>query len=454
MFDSTADGILAVDRTGKITTFNRKFAELWNIPESVMAARDDRAAIATVLDKLEDPVAFEAKINALYARPQEHSDDLLKLRNGRVIARHSQPQWLQDDIIGRVWVFRDVTAQIQAEEALEQERNLLRAVVDTLPYVIFAKDAQGRKILSNLGDQAAMGVQSETEAFGKTDFEIYSQELAEKYAAEDRPVLEEGRVLDIENPYIDPTGQQHWLAGSKRPFKNQAGEIVGLVGMFHDVTSIKQAEDEREALIAELETNNAELERFVYTVSHDLKSPLITIKGFLGFLEQDAAGNAERFRHDIDLIADAVDKMQQLLDELLELSRIGRLNNPPEQVQITGLAHEAAATVAGTLREGGVQVDIAPDMPVVVGDRTRLREVFENLIGNAAKFMGDQPQPQIDIGARESDGEPVFYVRDNGIGIEPQYQNKIFDLFEKLDPTSEGTGIGLAIVKRIVETHG
>ena len=182
---------------------------------------------------------------------------------------------------------------------------------------------------------------------------------------------------------------------------------------------------------------------------------MITIKGFLGFLEQDAAsGNAERLRKDVAFITKATDAMQQLLDELLELSRIGRLMNPPQEIPMSDLAREAAELVAGQLTVRGVQVDIASDMPIVHGDRPRLREVFENLLSNAAKYMGDQSQPRVKVGACQDDGQTVFYVRDNGMGIEPQYHDKVFDLFEKLDPKSEGTGIGLAIVKRIVEVHG
>jgi chemotaxis family two-component system sensor kinase Cph1 len=216
----------------------------------------------------------------------------------------------------------------------------------------------------------------------------------------------------------------------------------------------QKAEQDLRQREEQLKAKNAELERFTYTVSHDLKSPLITIKGFLGFLEKDAlAGDIERMHGDMAHLTNAADKMQQLLDELLELSRIGRLVNPPQSVSMTELAREAAELVAGQLNARGVQVDIAPDMPIVAGDRPRLREVYENLLSNATKFMGDQAQPRVEVGVREDAGHMVFYVRDNGIGIEPQYRDQIFELFEKLDPGSEGTGIGLAIVKRVVETH-
>ena len=145
--------------------------------------------------------------------------------------------------------------------------------------------------------------------------------------------------------------------------------------------------------------------------------------------------------------------MDSLLSELLELSRIGRLLNPPEEVDLVRLAREAIETLDSRIHSGRMTIHIAPNLPRVTGDRPRLREVFENLIENAAKFMAGQANPLIEIGMRGK-GDPVFFVKDNGIGIEPQYHQKIFSLFEKLDPTMEGTGIGLALVKRIIEIHG
>jgi PAS domain S-box-containing protein len=235
-------------------------------------------------------------------------------------------------------------------------------------------------------------------------------------------------------------------------FANQAAVAIVNARM---VTELKQAETEREALIAELEAKNAELERFTYTVSHDLKNPLITIRGFLGYLERDAAaGNMEKWQADMARITGAAEKMHLLLDELLELSRIGRLMNPPVDVPLSELAHEAASLVAGRIAGRGVTVDIAPDLPTVYGDRIRLRELFENLIDNAVKFMGDQPHPRVEVGARREGEATVCFVRDNGTGIDPRFHEKVFGLFERLDQKVEGTGVGLAIVRRIVEVHG
>ena len=217
----------------------------------------------------------------------------------------------------------------------------------------------------------------------------------------------------------------------------------------------RSSEAQYRALVAELELKNAELERFTYTVSHDLKSPLITLRGFLGYMEADArAGNLERLMADIGRIVDATDKMRRLLDELLELSRIGRLVNPPQDVPFAEIAREALELVRGRLDARGVRVEVAPGLPVVRGDRARLVEVVQNLVDNAAKFMGGEPQPRVEIGAREGADPVVLFVRDNGIGVAPQHRERVFRLFDKLDPDGEGTGVGLALVKRIVELHG
>jgi PAS domain S-box-containing protein len=213
---------------------------------------------------------------------------------------------------------------------------------------------------------------------------------------------------------------------------------------------------ERETLITDLTAKNAELERFIYTVSHELKAPLVTIKGYLGYLTQDAiSGNSERLKGDTQRISNAVEKMKDLLNDLLELSRIGRLMNPSQNISFDEVVRDALETVHGQLAAHGVTVHTQSGLPVVYGDRQRLTEVLQNLLDNAAKYMGNQKEPLIEIGqSGEEDGKSIFFVRDNGVGIASEYCERIFGLFNKLDASTEGTGIGLALVKRIVEVHG
>ncbi len=218
---------------------------------------------------------------------------------------------------------------------------------------------------------------------------------------------------------------------------------------------LEAQERERARLISDLEAKNAELERFTYTVSHDLKSPLITVRAYLDSIGQDLdRGQSERVREDLRRVSSASDRMRELLDGLLKLSRVGRIVNAPEAVPLQALAEEAVAMARGRLAARGVVTAVAPNLPVVRVDRQRMLDVFVNLLDNAAKFMGDEAEPRLLIDAKAEDGVVTVRVRDNGIGIDPAHHHRVFGLFERLNPSSEGTGLGLALAHRIVDAHG
>ena len=171
-------------------------------------------------------------------------------------------------------------------------------------------------------------------------------------------------------------------------------------------------------------------------------------------VEDARKGDMPHLEKDARRITDAAEIMQALLSELLQLSRIGKIINLPQPTPFALLVSEAVELLDGPLAERGVRVEIAPNLPVVNVDHVRIREVLINLLENAIKFLGSQPDPVIRIGVDHSGTEPVFFVQDNGIGINPRYLDRIFNLFERLNVTVYGTGIGLPIVRRIIEVHG
>lgn len=362
----------------------------------------------------------------------------------------------EDKIYRIVTTTMNITDRKKAEEALRISENRLRQIIDLVPHFIFAKDNDGKFIIVNKAVAEAYGTTVEA-LTGKMDVDFSKNEQeTEHFRKDDMEVINEGIPKIIPEELItDSTGKKRLLHTTKIPFIISDSISPGVLGVSVDITENKRIEKERENLIKELETKNSELESFTYTVSHDLKSPLITIKGFIGMLETDIQSN-DKERVDLDLrrIKDAANKMAELLDDLLELSRIGRVSRQPIKIPVQTLVNEALSFIRWRLEKKNLQVIVQPDMPVAYGDGSRLVEVFQNLIENAIKFMGKQMNPRVEIGSKIEGGEQVIYVKDNGIGIDPKYHETIFGLFNKLDAKSEGTGIGLALVKRIIEVHG
>ena len=433
-----------------------------------------------------DPTRFEATFEAFFNAV--HPDDRALLRNTLYEAADARAAFQMEERILRpdgdlrhlvtrgevitdevgnpvrmIGVCQDITARKQVEERLRRSEELHRKNE--------ARLAEAQRI-AHLGNW---------EWDLATDHQHWSDELYRIYGLEAKPeAVTYQTFLDLVHPddlayvkrtteaivdgkpqsplefrIIRPDGVIRIVSGEATLFCDETGRPSRVAGTAQDITERKKAEAERKKFIQELNAKNAELERFVYTASHDLKTPLVTIKGFAGLLEKDAAaGDTEEVKAHLDRIKAAADKMGRLLQELLELSRIGRLFNPLENVALTDLAHEAATGLAEQIEARGVIVEIADTMPVIFGDRHRLSEVFHNVIDNAIKFMGDQPKPRITIGARLDKDAALCRVHDNGMGIADAYHEKIFGLFEQLDQRADGTGIGLALVKRIVEVHG
>jgi signal transduction histidine kinase/ligand-binding sensor domain-containing protein len=256
--------------------------------------------------------------------------------------------------------------------------------------------------------------------------------------------------LSLEITLLSHVWQTWW-------FQALAGAMF--LGLFAGVLAVsvgrvRRRARELEALNAALESRSAEVERFAYAMSHELKTPLVAIGGFLGLAQRNAdAGNGTQLREDLGRVEIAARRMGDVLRDLLELLRAGRMIGETAPVALGEVAREALER--SDLAQRGVAVEITGELPTVVGDRERLREVFELLLDNAASFTRRQPHPRVEIAFRLGRrGEAVLRVRDNGDGVAPEHREQIFGLFERLNASTQGTGVGLTLAKRIVELHG
>ena len=386
----------------------------------------------------------------------EHVETFHRRKDGTIfpVEVFSRHLWLGENEFHVAFV-QDITARKKVEEAQRASEEKYRSLFETSPESITLVGLDGKVLDCNEATAAITGL-PRGELIGKPFLELGFLDEADLPMIMERfAQISSGKLFDPFQLKIIPDRNkvlwlEIYLALLKKDDELQAIQVIA-----RDITDQKQNEIERENLIQKLEMQNAELERFAYTVSHDLKSPLITIGGFLGLLEEDALkGNTEKLKEDIRRINNATKKMQNLLNEVLELSRVGRLMNPPENVPFQEIVQDALERLEGQLEASNVQVEVSGDLPIVHGDRNRLVEVVQNLVDNGIKFMGEQPKPEIEIGVKKENGQDIFFVRDNGIGIDKKYHDLIFGLFNKLENHVPGTGIGLALVKRIVEVHG
>jgi PAS domain S-box-containing protein len=372
----------------------------------------------------------------------------------------------------------EIAERRQAEEALRQsdQRERQRAaelavVLDAVPAAVWiAQDPDCSHITGNrAGDevlQLSRGAESSLTAAASTrptHFRVVKD--GRQLADEELPVQRAARgttLQDVEFTLVFDDGTVRHMLGNATPLRDEQGQARGAVAAFVDVTRRKQAEEalaertvQLERTNRELVATNAELEEFTHVASHDLQEPLRTLTAFSDFLRKDLdLPLPAKAAQDLGFITDAAKRMQTLIQDLLALSRAGRVAKKREKVSLGECADQALEALAIRVKETGAKIT-REKLPEVWGDSTLLKQLYQNLIGNALKFTGEQP-PVIRLTAEEREGSLVFGVKDNGIGIDTRYAQQVFQPFRRLHARTdyEGSGIGLAICRKIAERHG
>jgi len=357
-----------------------------------------------------------------------------------------------------------ITQRQQAEVAVRRGEEMYRSLVEHLPQRIIVKDRNSVFVSCNANFAREHALQPEQIA-GLDDFAFYPRELAEKYRADDQAVMAAEIPSELEElNQVD--GQERWVHVHKVPYRDDLGQVVGVLGIFEDITSRKQAEAEICSLNQSLERRvqertaqllaaNGELEAFSYSVSHDLRAPLRAIHGFARILMDDYRQQLDdQGRRVLDVVSSEAQRMGRLIDDLLNFCRLGKCALQVAHVDMEGMVRE----VYCELRHGatGRQVELYVDrLPAATADPVLVRQVWANLLDNALKYTRRQARARIEIGGSTANGESVYYIRDNGVGLDTRYADKLFRVFERLHEPEEfeGTGVGLATVQRIVQLH-
>ncbi len=366
---------------------------------------------------------------------------------------------------------QDITDRKQAEIALQESEQRLRAILDNYPAIIYHKDLQGRYVFVNRQHEIVFQI-TQDRVIGRTDWDIFPAELAQSYMANDKAVLEAGKPMEFEEVLADIEGVKTYLS-IKFPLVHADGVPYAVCGISIDISDRKRTEEvlrqakedleikvqertvELQKLNEELQRSNQELEQFAYIASHDLQEPLRAVAGYTQLLEAEYRERLDPTAQEyMNYVVDGAARMQQLIRDLLEYSRVGTREQVFASTNCNAVLHLTLENLQVAIAESNAIITQDP-LPTITADKNQLVQLFQNLIGNAIKFCRDKP-PQVHIAAKLTDGVWCFEVRDRGIGMKPQYLDRIFVVFKRLHTRKEfpGTGIGLAICKKIVERHG
>ncbi len=400
-----------------------------------------------------DPPKDPAKLRELANAYHVDYDDLVREAN----AYDSRPAYIVEMAKNRLQASARLIGALverkRVEDVLRESEARYRALVENIPQKIFMKSRDCKWTSINKNFARGLGIRPE-EVVGKVDWDLFPKKLADKYHADDVRVMETGQAEEFEERYVEG-GKETWVNTIKTPVRDERGTIMGILGIFWDITERKQAEDMLRNVLEDLERSNKELEQFAYVASHDLQEPLRMISSYTQLLAERYDGQLdEKAQKYIDYAVDGAVRMQRLINDLLAYSRVGTRNNPIETTDAHSVLGEAIGNLAAVIEENKAIIT-NEDFPMVRADASQLVQVFQNLLSNAIKFRGED-FPRVHVSARDEGRKWVFSVKDNGIGIDRQYADRIFVIFQRLHTRQEypGTGIGLAVCKRIVERHG
>ncbi len=439
---SSADAIVVVDMEGIVRAWNRG-------AEDYMGYTADEVIGTPNKNFFADPEEAD-RIMKIVLR-----GGMLKNHRATVLNKDKKPVHInmsaallrdKDGVpIGTVRVSRDITKEAELEARIKDERDKSNLIFETIPdgvYIVspdYEVQFMNQVLIDTFGD-----------CIGGICYKAFHNREEPCPRCKNAEVMQ-GKTVRWEW-HSHRMNRTYDLIEMPLRFSD---DTISKLTIFRDITERKRVEMERERLLRELEAKSAEMERFTYTVSHDLRSPLYAIQGFTNLAREDLEqGKLENVASELERTENAATKMDRLLNDTLQLSRIGRVANPPEDVPFGEIVEEALEQTAEHIKSSGAKISTANDFPTVHVDKMRIVEILVNLITNSIKYRDEQQNPQIEIGYRVEGGDTIFFVKDNGMGIDPSQHEKVFELFYQVDRSGNGTGAGLAIVKRIIEVHG
>lgn len=451
LIENLQSGVLLEDEDRKIVVVNNKFCSIFNLsiePDELkgmdsVTAENDRKQF------FKKPDAFIERINEIIKDKEKVVAEEIELADGRFLERSFLPIYKDGKNAGQLWSYDDVTIKKRYKESIEAERqkysniianmNMGLLEVDNQDHVLFANqsfcDMSGFSLLDLLGNKASdLLMNKKNKALIVDKNLIRNNGVSDSYEVTAK--TKDGK-------------EKHWLI-SGAPNYNLNGELIGSIGIHLDVTDQKKLENQKAQLLKKLEKQNEQLNEYAQIVSHDLKSPLRSIHSLLSWIKED---NSDEFSEEtlgyLNLIEGKVEKMDHLIQGILTYSKVETDDEVNDSIDLNEVINNCIKIIH--IPEN-TKVIIENELPIVKADKFRMQQLFQNIISNAVNYI-DKPEGLVSVGHTEDAESYTFYVKDNGPGIAKENQEKIFKIFQSFTNHESSTGIGLSIVKRIVDNY-
>ena len=444
-------GILLEDENRKILLTNTKFCNLFGIeaPPELLKGADCSNAAEENKKYFKNPEQFVQRISELLRKKETVIGEELELVNGSIYERSYIPIYHEGRYKGHLWSYDDITIQKNYKESLKAQKEKYSSIIANMNLGLLEVDLNDQILMANQSFTEMSGY-SEEELLGKTASDIFlipeSKADFDKNDKVRRKGMSNSYEVRIKTKY---NKLKYWLV-SGAPNYDVNGKMLGSIGIHLDITEMKLLETQKEQLLKNLEQQNEHLNEYAHIVSHDLKSPLRNISALLSWTKEDFREKlGEESLMNLDLMQGKVEKMDHLIENILRYSSIEDGNIQNQELNLQELVSEIIELI---YIPEHISVSILRKLPIIYGDRTRIQQVFQNLLSNAVNYI-DKEKGFVEIDYTENTTHYTFSIKDNGIGIKKEHHQRIFKIFNALGTHEKSTGVGLSIVKKVIDLY-
>ncbi|WP_375240874.1 PAS domain S-box protein [Polaribacter sp.] len=445
-------GIILEDENRKISLTNNKFCQLFKIDESPedLYGKNSDWALDEIKTLFKKPDEFENRIIEIVSNKTAVFGDHLELKDGTVLERNYMPIIVSGNLNGFLWTFRDITLEKNYSLSLEAQKAKYSNIIANMNLGLIEINTDNEILMVNQSFVDMSGYSKEELIGQKGNIYFPLTDVDTEKLKEKRNKRLKGESDSYELKVKTKSGEtRHWLV-SGAPNYNLSGEIVGSIGINLDITEFKKLELQKEKILKELEKRNEELHEYAHIVSHDLKSPLRSIDALVSWIKTDNEGKFDEMTlENFNLINTTLETMEKLISNVLEYSSAGSNTSSLDDVDLNVTLSDLKSFL---YVPENISINVVNTLPVIKGDKTKFQQLFQNFISNAIKFC-DKEVGLVEVGYEDKNTFHQFFIRDNGIGIEKKYHEKIFQVFHSLNKRKDSTGIGLSIVKKIIDLH-